>query len=112
VTRSAEALVAADDTNGIVATSRAAAALLGYDDPGELVGRRLVSIIPDRVRQAHVAGFTLHLLNGRAALLGKPVDVPLLRRDGSETTARMTITSIRTAEGRAVFVASLDPASA
>ena len=45
-------------------------AILGYDDAAELVGRRIVSIVPERFRQAHVAGFTMYLLVGRQPLLG------------------------------------------
>jgi PAS domain S-box-containing protein len=110
VTRAREALVAADDTDGIVAASDSAAALLGYDGPAELVGQRLVSVIPERYRQAHVAGFTLHLINGRSPLLHTPVTVPLRRRDGSETTASMTISAHHADDGREVFVAALNPA--
>jgi PAS domain S-box-containing protein len=109
VTGSRQALVAADDSNGIVAVSDAAARLLGYDRPEDLVGQRLVSIIPDRFRQAHVAGFTLHLLNGRSALLNTQVVVPLRRRHGTETTATLTISTHRTNDGREVFVAAMVP---
>ena len=63
---SADPVVAADDANRIVAVSDPALEILGYDDRSELVGLRIVAIIPDRYRQAHLAGFTLHFLTGRA----------------------------------------------
>lgn len=101
------AMVAADDTNGIIAVSAAALELLGYDDPAQLVGRRLLAIIPDRFHQAHLAGFTLHLANGRSPLLGRPVTVPVLRRDGSETPVELSVESHRLPQARRVFVATL-----
>jgi PAS domain S-box-containing protein len=107
VTWSDRALVAADDANRIVAVSRPALALLGHDDEALLVGRRLLSIIPERYHQAHVAGFTLHLVNGRRPLLGRLVRVPLLRRDGREVEVGMVIESRVLPEGRYLFVAEL-----
>ncbi|GAB3793715.1 ATP-binding protein [Nocardioides ungokensis] len=104
---SPDALIAADDTNGIVAVSRPALALLGYDDPDDLVGRRLMWIIPPRFRQAHLAGFTMHLTTGRAPLIGRPVTVPALCRDGSETLVELVVESQCLPGGRHVFVASL-----
>jgi PAS domain S-box-containing protein len=108
LTASSRCLVAADDTNGIIAVSESAAALLGYDRPADLVGHRLVSIVPERYRQAHIAGFTLHLLNGRNVLLDSPVQVPVRRRDGTETAAKLTISAHRANDGRAVFLAELE----
>ena len=101
------AMLAADDTNRILAVSPAALALLGYDDASELVPRRLVAIIPPRYRQAHLAGFTLHLFAGRSPLLAAPVTVPALRRDGSEVMVDLTVSAHHLARGRRVFIASL-----
>jgi PAS domain S-box-containing protein len=101
------ALVAADDANRIVAVSRPALELLGYDDRALLVGRRLVSIIPERFHQAHVAGFTLHLVNGRAPLIGRQVRVPALHRDGHEIEVGLRIETRSLPEGRYLFTAEL-----
>lgn len=103
------AMVAADDEDRIVAVSPQALVLLGYDDAADLVGRRLVMLIPERYRQAHLAGFTLHFLTGRAPLVGRPVVVPALRRDGEEVDVEMTIRIDRARDGRTVFVAELTP---
>ena len=107
VSQSTSALIAADDTNRIVAISGAALDLLGYDGADELVGKRLVTIIPERFHQAHVAGFTLHLYTGRAPLLGTPVTVPVLRRDDTEVMMELLVESEQLPGGRHVFVAAL-----
>jgi PAS domain S-box-containing protein len=101
------AVLAADDSNQILAASRAALDILGYDDADALVGKRIVSIIPERFRQAHIAGFTMYSLNGRDPLLGRPVVVPALRRDGTETMVELVINSQPAANGHEVFVALL-----
>ena len=105
VSLSRHALVAADDTNKIVAISGSALAVLRYTDPAELVGRRLVSIIPERFHQAHLAGFTLHLSTGRAPLLNRAVTVPVLRRDGTELPVSLLVKSESLPGGRHVFIA-------
>jgi PAS domain S-box-containing protein len=99
------ALLAADDANRILAVSRPTLDLLGYDDAAELVGRRLVTVIPERFHQAHIAGFTLHLVNGRSPLVGRRVTVPALRRDGTEVEVGLQIDSELLPEGRTLFTA-------
>lgn len=106
VSESTRALLAADDTDRIIAVSASAAGLLGHDVES-LLGRRLVDIIPHRFRQAHLAGFTLHLLNGRAPLLDQPVVVPALRADGSEQAFQLTVTAERVGDHE-VFIAEFD----
>jgi PAS domain S-box-containing protein len=108
VSQATTGMLAADDEDRIVAVSDAGARLLGYDDAAELIGTRLVAIIPERYRQAHLAGFTMHFLSGRAPLIGRTVVVPALRSDGSEIEVELTIRTDRTEDGRTLFVADLD----
>jgi len=103
-------LIAAADTNRIMAVSPAAVRLLGYSSADELVGRRLVDIIPPRFRQAHVAGFTLHLFAGRQPLLGHRVTVPALRRDGSEVLVGLLVEMVSLPAGRRMYLAELGEA--
>ena len=110
VNASGEALIAADDTDQIVAVSRPACDLLGYPDPEQLLGRRLVAIIPPRYHQAHLAGFTLHLINGRSPLLGRSVTVPVLRGDGTEMVADLVVAAHQLPDGRHLFIAQMRPA--
>ena len=109
VTASNVALIAADDTDQVVAVSRPACDLLGYPDADHLLGRRLVAIIPPRYHQAHLAGFTLHLVNGRSPLLGRPVTVPILRHDDSEIVVELLVTTQQMPGGRHLFVAEMRP---
>jgi PAS domain S-box-containing protein len=106
VTESSEAMIVADDLDLIVAASRGALDLLGYATD-ELVGRRLITLIPERFRQAHLAGFTLYLLTGRGPLLGRTVVVPAVHADGSETWVELSVETQRVAQGRSIFVATL-----
>jgi PAS domain S-box-containing protein len=106
VSASSNAVIAADDTSHIIAVSRPAAALLGWS-VAELLGQRIVAIMPEPMRDAHIAGFTQYLLTRRATILGKPIEVPALRRDGSQVTVTLLIRAQPVSEGRTVFVAEL-----
>ncbi len=102
---SSEAVVAGDDGNRIIAASPAAMLLLGWDD--DLIGRRLLALIPPRYRDAHVASFTRQLLTGEATILGREITVPALRRDGAEVEVRLLVERVNAADGRAVFTARM-----
>lgn len=104
----AVAQVAADTTNRIIAVSAPAAELLGWP-ADELEGHRLVAIIPPRLRDRHIAGFTRHLLEGNSRILGEPVRVPALRRDGSEVEIDLLIERRADPSTRGVFVATMTP---
>jgi PAS domain S-box-containing protein len=101
-------VVATDDYDVIVAASAPALELLGHTR-NALVGRRTLAIIPPRYRQAHLAGFTLHQVNGRGPLLDATVTLPVLRADGTERMVEMAIRAQPLPRGRTVFLASFDP---
>lgn len=101
------AVIVGDDTNHILAVSAAAAALLGWT-PEDLVGQRVTAIIPTRLREAHVAGFTRQLVTGRRQLLDQQIELPALHRDGHELRITVALTK-QAHEGRAMFCAWLAP---
>jgi PAS domain S-box-containing protein len=106
VRASSLAQIAADRWNRIIAVSQSAAEMLGWT-PAELEGRRLVSIIPPPLRDAHVAAFTRQMLGGPARILGVPTDVPALHRDGHEVPMSLQIERQADSRGRSLFVATL-----
>lgn len=101
------AVIVGDEWNRIVGASAAAAALLGWR-PEELGGRRLATVIPPRLRHAHIAGFARHLVTGRTHLIGRPVDVAAWHRDGYEVPVAMLLER-RSTDSGPVFLATLTP---
>ncbi|HKG50367.1 MAG TPA: ATP-binding protein [Actinomycetales bacterium] len=108
VRMSARALVAGDDSNRLIAVSRAAAELLG-GFPEDLVGQRITTIIPHRLRELHVAGFIRHLATGESRVLGVRVNLPVLRLDGREMLCCLQIEQLTAPPGRQVYVARMEP---
>lgn len=108
VRRSPLAQIGADSANRIVAVSETAAELLGWSVE-DLEGRRLVTIIPTRLRDRHIAGFSRYLLEGTSRILGEPVVVPALRKDRKEITVELLIERWSDGDTRGLFVATLTP---
>ena len=101
------AVVAADDANRMIAVSAPAAELLGWQVE-ELVGQRIVAIVPAVAREAHIAGFVRYLVSGEARVIGHPVGVSALRRDGTEVAVTLLVSMARESD-RPVFLATLTP---
>ena len=100
-------VVAVDVANRIIAVSRPLAELLDWP-VDDLVGRRVVTLIPPELREAHVAGFSRYLSTGEAHVLGVPLELPVLRRDGSRIRCRLKVEEAPGAGGEAMFVAWID----
>jgi PAS domain S-box-containing protein len=109
VQTSALAEIAADDANRIIAASPSALALLGWTAT-ELLGRRLVTVIPPQLREQHIAAFSEHLLTGVQTILDRAITVPALHRNGNEVQVGMVVRREKAAGGRAVFVATVTAA--
>ena len=101
-------VVAADDANRIVAISASLAAALGWDREA-LIGRRVVTLIPPHLREAHVAGFSRHLSTGESHVLGVELELPVLHADGHEVRCRFLIEQSAVGAGRTVYLAWIDP---
>jgi PAS domain S-box-containing protein len=100
------AMVAADDANRILAISPPVTGLLGWT-ADDLVGHRIVTVIPEELREAHIAGFTRYLTTGQARILGRRVPVPALHKDGRHVAITVLVREQRLPGGGRVFIAEL-----
>ncbi|MEU0602892.1 ATP-binding protein [Streptomyces sp. NPDC006393] len=101
--------IAADDADRIIAVNTPAAGLLGWP-ADELVGQRITVLIPENLRERHIAAFTSLLLTGEPRILGRPVTMTALHRDGGLIPISLLIQTQEARDGRSVFVARLAPA--
>lgn len=108
ITRAERGVVAADDTNRILAVSRPLAEALGWTVE-DLVGRRIVALVPPELREAHIAGFSRHLTTGETRVLGVPVQLPVLHADGRRLVCDVLIERRSSVTGRHLYVASIEP---
>jgi PAS domain S-box-containing protein len=110
VTDSDRSVVAADDNNRLIAVSLTFAKMIGWDRD-ELTGRRIITIVPPSLREAHVAGFTRHLTTGETHVLGVDLELPVLHADGTELLCHFRIERGAAEGERAVYLAWIDPVS-
>lgn len=100
-----EPLLATDESSIIVAVSQPALRVLGYEQAGDLLGRRVIVVVPARYHQAHIAGTTLNATHGRDNLLGVPLVVPMVRADHTEVLVSIQVEPERLDDTHRVFVA-------
>lgn len=87
-----DSIIAMDAEDRITEFNRAAEEAFGYKRE-EVIGERLEEIIiPSRYREAHRKGLKRYLETGEARVIGKRLELPALRRDGTEFLAELSIT--------------------
>lgn len=98
----AEGVIATDAGNRIVYVNAAAERILGSSHQ-ELIDRPLADLVPERFRARHVEGFRRYVDTGASSLIGVPIRLPALRRDGSEIVVELVISAGNTAVGVAAI---------
>jgi PAS domain S-box-containing protein len=87
-----DSIIAMDADDRITEFNRAAEEAFGWKRD-EVIGKPLEEIIiPARYRDAHRKGLKRYLETGEARVIGKRLELPALRRDGTEFLAELSIT--------------------
>ena len=88
-----DGVVVVDATGKITLWNSGAAAMFGYSSD-EIVGRPVANLMPERYRDAHVAGLERVGAGGEPRLVGKkPLELEGLRKDGSEFPIELSLTA-------------------
>lgn len=101
-------VVAADGANRIVAVSRPLADALGWA-PDDLVGRRVVTLVPPSFREAHLAGVSRHLTTGTMRILGQQLHMPVLHADGHTVSCSFVLQHEAPQDGGRLYLAWITP---
>jgi PAS domain S-box-containing protein len=99
--------VLASDARGLILYANAAAERLLGRTGSDLVGKPLTIIVPPRLRPAHEAGFHRFLTTGESRIMGRPIRVPALHRDGVEIDVELTLSELRPGPGELLVIAIL-----
>lgn len=102
------AWIAGDDFNRIIGASPAALGLLRWD-AHDIVGQRILVVIPPALRSHHIAGFSNGMVSGTYRLLDQPLEVHAWTHDGQEIPVTLTLKRHTARRGRTVFTAWLEP---
>src|SRR4051794_44436 len=96
-----DAIVAADQAGDIISWNRGAERIFGYTE-GEVIGKPLSVLMPERFRPMHDAGIARVVEGGVAAsrIMGTTVEVVGLRKDGREFPLELSLATWEAPEGR------------
>jgi PAS domain S-box-containing protein len=98
---SLDAVVTIDEEGRVLEFNPAAEKMFGYTAE-DVVGQEMASlIIPERFREPHRDGLAHYRGTGKGPIFGQRIEMPALRRDGSEFPMELTVRPIRT--GRETF---------
>ncbi len=98
--------VGIDHEGAVIEFNAAAETIFGYRRD-EVLGRRMVDlIVPEDLRRKHNEAFERHLATGESKLLGRRIEVPAQRSDGSIFPIELVIVRGTAAE-KPVFIAYL-----
>ena len=101
-----DAVITMDHDGKVVEFNSAAERIFGYRRE-DAVGRLLADlIIPERFRADHSDGLARYLATGDGPVLGKRIEMPAIRADGTEFLAELSIVRITT-DGAPLFTGYL-----
>ncbi|MGQ0701999.1 MAG: PAS domain S-box protein [Gemmatimonadales bacterium] len=101
-----DAIITMDFEGKVLEFNPAAERIFGYSR-GEAVGREMASlIIPPALRERHRRGLARYLATGEGPILDARIEMPGLRKDGTEFPVELTVTRILT-PGLPIFTAHL-----
>ncbi len=101
-----DGIISIDDKGYVIEFNPAAEKIFGYTR-AEAVGKPMDElIIPQRFRERHQRGLAHFLATGEGPVLGKRIEMPALRRDGTEIPVELSINPIHLGRGKA-FTATL-----
>ena len=102
-----DGIVMANPTGHVVIANSQAERLFGYE-AGELRGRSVDTLLPERYRKAHVGHRSNYFLQPRKRAMGSGLDLAGLRKDGSEFPIEISLSPLRTEESAFVMSAIRD----
>jgi PAS domain S-box-containing protein len=95
----ADGIITVDAHGTIVHCNAAAMREFGYAEGG-LLGRNVRDLVPASHVAAHTAGLDAYRATGQALIVGETLELPALRRDGSEFPVELSLATWETHEGR------------
>ena len=93
-----DAVILADSAGFITYVNRVAVTMLGYS-AGELMGQQITALMPERYRDAHVAGMERVRKGGAPKFTGHTLRLHGLRKDGTEFPIELSLSSWQTPQG-------------
>lgn len=91
------------DKSGVIVFANTLALTVSGYAPQELVGLTIDCLIPERHREAHSNHFQAYLINPKLRPMGAGLTFCILRKDGTECPAEISLSPIETDQGKSVI---------
>ena len=105
VEAAADAIITIDAAGVILTFNNGAEEIFGYP-AGEVLGQRLLGLLAARFQPLVTSGVRLFLDTGEAHLLGRPLELAGVRKDGTEVPLELIVTALPASDAP-IFVAIL-----
>lgn len=107
VEASPDGMILADEAGVMILVNRQIEILFGFDR-GELLGRRVEELLPNRFRAAHTAHRTRYRVAPVVRAMGSDLDLWAKRKDGSEFPVEVSLSPLTTGSGLRVVATIRD----
>jgi PAS domain S-box-containing protein len=94
VETSADAIVSVDEERRIIQWNKAACRIFGYSE-GDVIGKLVDILVPEKYQRRHVKGFQKFLESGSTKLIGDTVELEGLRKDGSTVPVELSLSALQ-----------------
>ena len=94
-----DAIITSDSDGNITAWNRAAVDIFGYSHD-EIMGKPVITIMPQRSHVAHRKGMRRVTTTGESHILGSAVEILGLRKDGTEIPIELSLAKWTTKDGQ------------
>ena len=94
-----DAIISIDGAGSVVSWNRAAELIFGYA-ASEMLGEPLIKLIPERYREGHKIGLERAIADGERHMIGKTVELEGLRRDQTEISIELSLSTWTLGEDR------------
>jgi PAS domain S-box-containing protein len=93
-----DAIISADSSGNIVSWNKGATAIFGYEE-GDVRGKPLAMLMPERYREAHQRGLARMRSGGTSRVIGRTVELHGLRKNGAEFPIELALGMWNATEG-------------
>ena len=97
----ADGVILIDDQSTILFVNPAAGRIFGYE-PVDILGNKLTSLMPERLRQIHLTSLERYIATGQRHISWQNVELTGLHKSGREFPIEMSFTEY-TSQGRRFF---------
>lgn len=93
-----DAIITIDAEGGIIVWNRGAQTLFGYAEP-EILGKNVLSLLPARHHAVHQAAMRRVARSDEKEVLGRTLEIEILRRDGTEVPVEISLSQWQLEKG-------------